>query len=167
MSSRAKSTQDSQAGDISAIYEALMNQCTARSRKTLEVVNNVCRDIARGSRDFSIANVGALSKDIGGISAVAISNKNGKRYRDLIDAYQVAYPKQKILKQPPSNDWVETIEDARIQWLVRDLIQEKKQLYTQLNTLRQAWTKERLVIVHGDPPPPSPNNQCRLSPIAR
>lgn len=126
---------------VEDIYKALHSQCkTARSRRSLEAVKAACDDISQGSRDFALAIVGRMASTKGGPTAQSISNKNGKRYRDLISVYQTAYPPPMKLKQSSKKNWVDNIQQPGIKGNVLILQTETAKLRAENQVLRNLLT---------------------------
>lgn len=124
---------------INIAYEAICAKAkTNKARKSLSVINDICLEqLQFGEKDFSIANIGAYSKERGGPSTQAIRNSSGQLYRDLIHIYAEHVdkpPRQNARNQ--ENDWVNDIESPTIQWLVRDLIADKSSLTAEVNQLK-------------------------------
>ncbi|WP_372378658.1 gamma-mobile-trio protein GmtX [Vibrio natriegens] len=137
--------------DILPIFNALLSECkTTRSRRSLEIINNICSDIARGARDFGYIIVGELSAKNGGPNAQAIRNKNGERYRVLISAYERAYPKPRTIKPETTSSWVDRIEELGLKANVKNLLAEKRKLQSELDVLRKVWSDSGPIIELGN-----------------
>ena len=76
--------------DPNEVYEAVLSQLkSARSRKSLEALHEVCQEHhSSGAVDFRIATIAKLGDNRGVPSAQTIRNKTGEPYRALIDAWQ-------------------------------------------------------------------------------
>lgn len=61
-----------------------------RSRDSLDIIDEVCRDISACAGAFTLKIVGTRSQAKGGIGARALANADGARYRALIAAYKDA-----------------------------------------------------------------------------
>ena len=74
--------------DPNLFLAELCKQATPRKAQSLQLIYTICNEQAtRGSRDYSIATIGALSSARGGPSSAAIRNKPGEDYRALIKAF--------------------------------------------------------------------------------
>ncbi len=134
--------------EIHAIYRSLRTECkTARSKNSIDIINKTCSEIAQGSRDFSTSVVGNLAKSKGGPSAQSISNKNGQRYRDLINAYQRAYPLPIKLKTSTSRNWIDQIQQPGIKGNVLIMQSELKKLRDENKVLRNLLANKNDLVV--------------------
>ena len=151
--------------EIEAIYQALRTECkTTRSKNSIDIVNKTCTEIAQGSRDFSTSIVGNLSNAKGGPSAQSISNKNGKRYRDLINAYQRAYPLPNKLTTPNTKYWIDQIQQPGVKGNVLIMQSELRKLRDENKILRNLLAnKNDLVVTLSQSPPQSVNSYPHLT----
>ncbi|WP_199451300.1 gamma-mobile-trio protein GmtX [Vibrio harveyi] len=151
--------------EIEAIYQALRTECkTARSKNSIDIVNKTCAEIAQGSRDFSTSIVGNLANAKGGPSAQSISNKNGKRYRDLINAYQRAYPLPTKLTTPNTNYWIDQIQQPGVKGNVLIMQSELRKLRDENKVLRNLLAnKNDLVVTLTQSSPQSDNSFTHLT----
>lgn len=134
--------------EVKVIYQALRTECkTTRSKNSIDIVNETCSEIAQGTRDFSISIVGNLTSSRGGPSAQSISNKNGKRYRDLINAYQKAYPLPTKLKTPISKHWVDQIQQPGVKGNVLIMQSELRKLRDENKVLRNLLANKNDLVV--------------------
>jgi hypothetical protein len=63
-----------------------------RRKDTLRILHRVCEEQRRrGSHDYSIATLGPLSKENGGVDTQTMRNPNGKPFRVLIDAHETVH----------------------------------------------------------------------------
>jgi hypothetical protein len=68
-----------------ALLDELCAHADPRKARSLRLIHAVCVEQQdRGSNDYSIATIGRLSADRGGLAAGAIRNKTGEGYRALI-----------------------------------------------------------------------------------
>ncbi|HAS6504311.1 gamma-mobile-trio protein GmtX [Vibrio parahaemolyticus] len=151
--------------EIDAIYQSLLNECkTERSKNSMDIVNKTCAEIAKGSRNFSTSVVGNLAKSKGGPTAQSISNKNGQRYRDLINAYQRAYPLPIKLKTSTSRNWIDQIQQPGIKGNVLIMQSDLKKLRDENKVLRNLLAnKNDLVVTLTQSPPQSDNTGSNLT----
>lgn len=138
--------------EILPIFNVLLSECkSSRSRRSLEVIDNICSDIARGARDFGYIVVGELSAKNGGPNSQAIRNKNGERYRVLISAYERSYPKPRVIKPETTSSWVDRIEELGLKANVKKLLSEKRKLQSELDVLRNVWSNSGPIVELGLP----------------
>lgn len=126
------------------LLELQMNGCSGRVKKSLEIVNSVCKEQAeRGSRDFSIKMIGGLSEKAGGPKTQSIRNKEGKPYRNLINGWNhIINSKEKpSVGQNYSDEdknLLSMITDPTIRACVGMVLSERKKLRGENNLLKQA-----------------------------
>ncbi|MEH0093440.1 gamma-mobile-trio protein GmtX [Vibrio metschnikovii] len=134
--------------DVDAIYQSLRIECkTTRSKNSLDIINETCSEIAQGSKDFSTSIVGNLAKSKGGPSAQSISNKNGQRYRYLINAYQRAYPLPIKLKRATSINWIDQIQQPGVKGNVLLMQSELTKLRDENKVLRNLLANQNNLVV--------------------
>lgn len=123
---------------IKTIYKALREEAKSeRTRNSLSIINDICiEQLQSKTKDFSIANIGALSEQKNGPKTQAIRNKTGFLYRELIAAYSDSIKSDKPVISQGKDSWVDNIEDTTARWLVVDLIQENKKLKGVNDTLK-------------------------------
>ena len=121
--------------DPNEVYEAVLSQLkSARSRKSLEALHEVCQEHhSSGAVDFRIATIAKLGANRGVPSTQTIRNKTGEPYRAVIDAWRVlGDEKKKEVKGriTPSGkyDWVNELGNATHRYLVLDLIAQVRHL---------------------------------------
>jgi hypothetical protein len=122
---------------IETIYNELYEQATTRTKQSLEILKAACESqVNIKATDFTVATIGLLSDELGGIKAKAMRNKEGKHFKQLVEAYSAIYsPKvTKPTKKDPL-DWISDIEDAGTRIKVYDLYAENKQLRNERNLL--------------------------------
>lgn len=151
--------------EIEIIYQALRTECkTTRSKNSIDIVNKICAEIAHGARDFSTSIVGNLANAKGGPSAQAISNKNGKRYRDLISAYQRAYPLPTKLNASTPKYWIDQIQQPGVKGNVLIMQSELRKLRDENKVLRNLLAnKNDLVVTLTQSSPQSDNSYSCLT----
>jgi hypothetical protein len=123
---------------LSTLQESLKAQAKqSNSKKSVEIIFDVCTEVSKGSLDFSYSNIGDLSSSRSGPTAQAIRNKNGERYRILIDAFAREFPaKNNFSTRDKEADWIDKIEDHHTRYLVKELEHEKKTLFNENNIFR-------------------------------
>jgi hypothetical protein len=141
------------------LYNVLLQDCKRKNaRDNLSLLNEVLQEISKGTLDFSISNVGAMTHSRGGINSQSIRNSNGKRYRTLIDAYQRDYPKPEVKNNNITKNWVENISDPASKFMAKDLIAENKKLKAEINTLRSFLASNEAPIINIQQPQENPQN---------
>lgn len=111
--------------------------------RNLEIIHNVCSELhTQGSADFSIATVGRLSQERGGISKQALYNQTSAYLRDLIKAWAsfAAKPTRKSAKSHKplaEEEWLRKIEDPAVRALVGSIIAERNRLRAQIAIQRK------------------------------
>lgn len=132
---------------IKIIYEELCDSSSNKVKETLEILSKVCEtQVKNKSRDFSIASIGRLSDDMGGIKAQGIrnkdKNKNNEKYRTLIQAYVTKYETSvtNIEKIRDPLHLAKSIEDPILRIMVLDLVSENIKLKNELNLQKRATT---------------------------
>ncbi len=155
---------------LNVLREALKAEAKRKdSRNSVDIIYEVCEEIARGSRDFSYSNIGKLSIERGGLGAGGIQNKNGERYRMLIAAFKSEFqPSKNMTKKTPqkrSEDWIERIEDHQLKFLVKDLAMTKKTLLRENSLIREYSARDECapIISLGSPTTEQNTNQSPLT----
>src|SRR5260221_4997241 len=138
--------------DPEALCRQLSESATTRTRKSLEIIHDVCRDQKNsGATDFSYATIGRLSKKRGGIGERSIYNptKSGKIYRAQIDAwaFKPADNVKRKRQEPIANDWsiLDAIEKPSVRAEVSILLSKLRKLEGQVSEFRQAANQDRVI----------------------
>jgi hypothetical protein len=123
---------------IEIIYQDLIEQSSDLIKAKLTILKEACESQVRGkSTDFSIATIGLISQDLGGVKTQTIrnKNKNSKSYKALIGAYKARYskPVPKNIKNDEPIRLANCIEDTLTRLMVLDLIATNKKLQNELN----------------------------------
>ncbi|WP_110456902.1 gamma-mobile-trio protein GmtX [Shewanella algidipiscicola] len=122
------------------LCEALKKISTPKTASSIELIHQICIEQSeRGSCDFTIATIGRLSEAVNGPKTQAIRNKTGEKYRALIQSWAEYKKPLKVIssKVKEQNSWVGDIDDARIRWLVMDLIAQNSKLTGQLQLAKE------------------------------
>ncbi|ABZ75087.1 conserved hypothetical protein [Shewanella halifaxensis HAW-EB4] len=122
------------------LCEALKQISTPKTASSIELIHQICTEQSeRGSCDFTIATIGRLSEAVNGPKTQAIRNKTGEKYRALIQSWAEYKKPLKVItsKVKEQNAWVDDIDDARIKWLVMDLIAQNSKLTGQLQLAKE------------------------------
>lgn len=138
--------------DPEALCRQLSETATTRTRKSLEIIHDVCRDQKNsGATDFSYATIGRLSKKRGGIGERSIYNPtpSGKVYRAQIDAwaFKPADNVKKKRQDQIANDWgiLDAIEKPSVRAEVSILLSKVSKLEGQVSEFRQAANQDRVI----------------------
>ena len=132
---------------IEVIYQDLIEGASNSVKAKLTILRDACESQVRGkSTDFSIATIGLISQDLGGIKTQTIRNKsrNSQKYQNLIAAYKARYSKpvpRQVKNDEPIN-LANCIEDTRTRLMVLDLIATNKKLQNELNLLKNVQVIE-------------------------
>lgn len=122
------------------LCEALKQISTPKTASSIELIHQICTEQSeRGSCDFTIATIGRLSKAVNGPGIQAIRNKTGEKYQAIIQSWADYKQPLKVVssKVKEQNAWVGDIDDARIKWLVMDLIAQNSKLTGQLQLAKE------------------------------
>jgi hypothetical protein len=143
--------------DPEALCQQLSQTATTRTRKSLEIIHDVCRDLRRsGATDFSYATIARHSKKRGGVGERSIYNptRSGKIYRAQIDAWarNGTDSVQKKPQRPISNDWglLDAIEKPSVRAEVSILLSRVSKLEGQVAEFRQAANKDRVIHLNSN-----------------
>ncbi len=138
--------------DPEALCQQLTETATTRTRRSLELIHDVCRDQKRsGATDFSYATIGRLSKKRGGVGERSIYNPtpSGKIYRAQIDAWARISDDNKKRKpvERIENDWslLDLIEKPSVRAEVSILLSRVSKLEGQVSAFRQAANQDRVI----------------------
>lgn len=147
--------------DPEALCRQLTETATTRTRRSLELIHDVCRDQKRsGATDFSYATIGRLSKKRGGVGERSIYNPtpSGKIYRAQIDAWARISNDNKKTKPVgrSENDWsiLDAIEKPSVRAEVSILLSRVSKLEGQVSAFRQAANQDRVIHLSSSPGAP-------------
>lgn len=131
--------------DPAKIFTELSADARPQKRANLEIVHKVCEELSRlGSADFSLATVGRMSEERGGISRRALYNSASEDFKQLIQAWaNVSEGKQKPSAKRKSRDtpsetdaFLRKIADPALRSLVAMVIAERDTLLGEVKLLR-------------------------------
>ena len=136
---------------IDDVIKSVKADASSTISQKIDLLVDICESqIARGSSDFSVAMIGKLFKEQGGVAAQAIRNKTGARYKAVISAFEQYHGRPLNVAQNATNrafpDWIEKISDSNARWLVKELIGENKRLTRTLQAY-QTLNKERAQLI--------------------
>jgi hypothetical protein len=144
--------------DPEALFQQMAESATTRTRKSLELIHDVCRDQKNsGATDFSYATIGRLAKKRGGVGERSIYNptRSGKIYRAQIDAW-ASKPTNNIKSKRPEivpNDRgiLDAIEKPSVRAEVSILLSRVHKLEGQIIEFRKAANQDRVINLHSVP----------------
>lgn len=113
----------------------LKKDCSLKKQKTLEAIYEVCNDmLSKNSTDFSFANIARQGRHKGVPSAQSIRNSSGQMYRTLIEAFQKTGHSNRHQSKGVA-DWIESIKDHKLRFLVRSQEAENYRLRSLLKEI--------------------------------
>lgn len=131
--------------DPAQICTELSADARPQKRANLEIIHKVCEELSRlGSSDFSLATVGRMSEERGGISRRALYNSASGDFKQLIQAWanvsedkQKPSAKRKTRETPNETDaFLRKIADPALRSLVAMVIAERDTLLGEVKLLR-------------------------------
>lgn len=127
----------------------------ARVQRTIDLIVSVCKEQEnRNSTDFSVATIGRLCADNGGINAQSIRNEKQGRYKAIIRSFQKKNAKRSVRPTQNNEHWISRITDSNAQWLARDLEGQLRAAQDELRILKQI---ERTIYVTPSTSDPKPS----------
>lgn len=115
-----------------------------QKQRNLDVVHEICAELHRlGSRDFSLATIGRMSGERGGISKNALYNKTSVDFQALIEAWRVfsntathkSIPRTEV--RPDSDETLlRKIPDVAVRSIMGMIIAERNRLRTEVKILK-------------------------------
>ena len=151
--------------EVEAIIKAASDGANRRVLSNIEIIVGICREQEkRGSTDFSIATIGMLSDERGGIKEQSIRNDKHRRFSSIIKAFDEKNKKKKSTSAIRDDDWIERIEDSNCQWLARELRGDNKRLKAEVQLLKET-ANVTIDLRENSVQSNSPNDQPKLSPI--
>lgn len=131
--------------DPNQLFAVLTASTRPQKRRNLEVTHQVCAELHRlGSRDFSLATVGRMSEERGGMSQRALYNSTSGDFKALILAwasFAVAGVKpaagQKVREATQEDSGLlKKIDDPALRTLLGYIIAERDRLRGEVKLLR-------------------------------
>jgi len=134
--------------DPSQVLATLSSGVRPQKRQNLEIIHQVCTELHRlGSRDFSIATIGRMSEERGGMSRRALYNSTSRDFKTLIQAW-VAWatggsknvPKAKACETEVAADdshLLRRLDDPALRTLFGLIIAERDRLRGEVGLLRR------------------------------
>lgn len=126
------------------LLQQLKDGARLQKRRNLDVVHEICAELHRlGSRDFSLATIGRMSGERGGISKNALYNKTAKDFQALIEAWRMfadsakhkAIPRAEV--RPDSEEkLLGKIPDVALRSIMGMILAERNRLRTEVKILK-------------------------------
>ncbi|MDE2599321.1 MAG: hypothetical protein KGL40_06825 [Rhodocyclaceae bacterium] len=133
--------------DLNQLLTELCAGVRQQKRHNLEVVHQVCGELYRlGSKDFSLATVGRMSEERGGMSRRALYNSTSGDFKRLIQAWaslaeankKMATEHSKTREAPEEdNNLLRKIDDPALRTLLGYIIAERDRLRGEVKLLKQ------------------------------
>jgi hypothetical protein len=125
--------------ELKTLIASVSNGAKNRVLANIDLIVKLCQEQEkRGSTEFTVAMIGGLSVEQGGISAQSIRNDKYGRYKAIIEAFKRKNSKKKkSAKVREEDDWIENITDSNSKYLALSCVAENKHLRSQLQTTRQ------------------------------
>lgn len=132
--------------DINVIIADLKKGKSKATQESLDKLNALLEArYEAGEKDYSIANIGKVSKESGGIGTVSIRNKTGEHFRRLIDAW--ATKANTTMKKPPvahsrlnytpkDEELLQRLDDPALRAIFGQIIAQKKRLEAENRILK-------------------------------
>lgn len=132
--------------DINVILADLKEGKSKASQESLDKLNLLLEArYEAGEKDYSIATIGKISKESGGIGTVSIRNKTGEHFRRLIDAW--ATKANTTMKKPPvahsrlnhapkDEELLQRLDDPALRAIFGQIIAQKKRLEAENRILK-------------------------------
>lgn len=128
--------------DPNQLVETLKAGARPQKQQNLEIMHQVCAQLHRlGSKDFSLATVGRMSEERGGMSRRALYNTTSDDFKALIRAWSELAanktPKAKPRESLPSdNELLKKIVDPALRALMGGIIAERDRLRGEVKVLK-------------------------------
>lgn len=130
------------ATDANQLFEALRASARPQKRKNLEIVHQVCAQLHRlGSKDFSLATVGRISEERGGMSLRALYNGTSNDFKALIRAW-AEFAAEKVSETKPRESLpadtalLRKLPDPALRAIVGSIIAERDRLRSEVKVLK-------------------------------
>jgi hypothetical protein len=131
--------------DPNQLFESLASNARPQKRLNLKIIHDVCAELHRlGSKDFSLATVGRMSQERGGISQRALYNSTSDDFKALIRAWadfttagsrQGTETKRRMVP-PTDNALLQKIAEPALRVLLGHIIAERDRLRGEVKLLR-------------------------------
>jgi hypothetical protein len=126
------------------LFEALAADARPQKRRNLEIMQQVCAELHRlGSRDFSLATVGRMSEERGGMTRRALYNSTSDEFKTLIRAWanfatgSKPATESKSHEAPPTDGaLLQKIDDPALRAILGHIIAERDRLRSEVKLLR-------------------------------
>lgn len=122
---------------IDAVINHVLEDASKTVAKKIDILVKVCSSqIDANSNDFSIATIAKLFKAQGGVNEQSINNKSGKKYKDIILAFQAYHgiESEVVKKATENHHWIDNLDNSLARFEAMELVAENKRLKSQLQT---------------------------------
>lgn len=115
---------------------------TSRKKKNIDIIYNILLDLYESSAtNFSISNIGKLSKKNGGPITQTIRNKQGIDYQNLINFFKDNITVITLERGEEVEHLSEYIDDPALKAHINIIMAENKSLRSELNILKNNMSK--------------------------
>jgi hypothetical protein len=128
--------------DPNQLFETLKACARPQKQQNLEIMHQVCAQLHRlGSKDFSLATVGRMSEERGGMSRRALYNTTSDDFKGLIRAW-AEFAADKMPKTKPresllsDNELLKKITDPALRALMGGILAERDRLRGEVKVLK-------------------------------
>jgi hypothetical protein len=128
--------------DPNQFFETIKTGARPQKQRNLEIIHQVCAELHRlGSKDFSLATVGRMSEERGGMSRRALYNATSNDFKALIRSWEAFSTHKKSEhksrdKQLPDNALLQKISDPALRALMGVIIAERDRLRGEVKVLK-------------------------------
>ncbi len=128
--------------DPNQFFETIKPGARPQKQRNLEIIHQVCAELHRlGSKDFSLATVGRISEERGGMSQRALYNATSNDFKALIRSWEAFSAHKKTEhksrdKQLPDNALLQKIPDPALRALMGVIIAERDRLRGEVKVLK-------------------------------
>lgn len=128
------------------VLKTLKENVRVQKQRNLDIIHKVCADLHQlGSSDFSLATVGRISEERGGMSRKALYNKTSTEFQQLVQAW-ADYGKTQLKRAEDKPRQADTeddgggllrkIADPALRALFGGIVAERNRLRAEINLLR-------------------------------
>lgn len=128
---------------IEQFYRNLYNDAqSSRKKRNLDIIYNILLDLYESSAtNFTISNIGKLSKKNGGPITQTIRNKQGIDYQKLINFFKDNITITTVERGSEIENLTEFIEDPALKAHINIVLAENRSLRNELNILKNNMSK--------------------------